>query len=312
MEIADPDKIVDYLEGAYAARLRLTRERDRTSPLTNARVDVGAFAIDNVTLPGEVRSAPDPLNKVMVVWPSRGFVAASCAGTEAMASPGEIVLVSQPDLPHRAHMRDVSAVSVMIDPGLLFGAAGGWPENGSPKTIRFESMRPVNPAAGLLWRDTVRYIQRCVLADDSIATPLVLGHASRLLVAATLAAFPNTMVNSATAIDRSDGHPALLRRAKEFMEENAANDIALADIATALGVTPRAVQYAFRRHLDITPLQYLRCLRLDRAHAELLEADSREHSVAEIAARWGFAHTGRFAMMYRKAYGVSPRGTLLG
>jgi transcriptional regulator GlxA family with amidase domain len=34
--------------------------------------------------------------------------------------------------------------------------------------------------------------------------------------------------------------------------------------------------------------------------------------VGQIAARWGFAHPGRFAALYREAYGTSPSRTLRG
>ncbi len=55
-----------------------------------------------------------------------------------------------------------------------------------------------------------------------------------------------------------------------FIDEHAHQDISTADIAAAAHVTIRAVQLAFRRHLDTTPLEYLRRVRLDRAHQELM------------------------------------------
>src|ERR1700754_1147057 len=60
--------------------------------------------------------------------------------------------------------------------------------------------------------------------------------------------------------------PQTLRRAIAFIHDNAHRDIALTDIAAAIGVTPRSVQYTFRRHLGSTPLEYLRWVRLNRAH----------------------------------------------
>ena len=33
-------------------------------------------------------------------------------------------------------------------------------------------------------------------------------------------------------------------------------------------------------------------------------------TVTEIAQRWGFLHTGRFAVLYRQIYGRSPHTTL--
>lgn len=66
----------------------------------------------------------------------------------------------------------------------------------------------------------------------------------------------------------------------------------------------------FRRYLDMTPMGYLRLVRLDRAHRDLLDADPATTRVQQVAARWGFAHTGRFAAMYREAYGRVPSDTL--
>ncbi|MEV7175425.1 helix-turn-helix transcriptional regulator [Kitasatospora sp. NPDC093679] len=85
----------------------------------------------------------------------------------------------------------------------------------------------------------------------------------------------------------------------------------IADIAEAAGTTPRAVQYAFHRHLDTTPTGYLRRVRLERAHRELVVADpATGTTVKQIAARWGFANPGNFAALHHHAYGATPSHTL--
>jgi AraC-like DNA-binding protein len=101
-----------------------------------------------------------------------------------------------------------------------------------------------------------------------------------------------------------------VQRAVSFIEANADIDITIADIARAAGVTARAVQLAFRRHLDITPAGYLRWVRLDRAHRQLQAADPDHDSVTAVAYRWGFSSPSRFATYYRQAYGVPPSRTL--
>ncbi|WP_239080152.1 helix-turn-helix transcriptional regulator [Paractinoplanes brasiliensis] len=71
------------------------------------------------------------------------------------------------------------------------------------------------------------------------------------------------------------------------------------------------MQAAFRRHLDTTPMAYLRRCRLDRAHRELLSADPTDgDTVGAIARRWGYLSSSHFAADYRAAYGRSPRQTL--
>jgi transcriptional regulator GlxA family with amidase domain len=111
-------------------------------------------------------------------------------------------------------------------------------------------------------------------------------------------------------VDLDTGQPPLLRRAIEFIHGNARADIGLADIAAAANVTPRSVQYMFRRHLGTTPLEYLRRVRLAHAHRDLQKADPAKDTVTSIACRWGFTHAGRFSMEYKRMYGNPPSRTL--
>jgi AraC-like DNA-binding protein len=314
VELSEPDDVERYLEEVYGARLRLSgdfkRPHDGASSLTHVRIDVGPFAIDEIRAPGKLQAAPDPLNKVAVVWATGGRVSGWCDGIDGQASSGEIALLSQPDLPHHNSSEDLTARTVLLDHSLVAGVATGTPSGQAPLPVRFSAFGPVDEKSSRLWKDTVQYVRNCLLSDETFATPLVIGHASRLLAAVTLGAFPNTTSVHLTAADRTDHHPVLLRRAMEFMDANAANDISLADIAEAVHVTPRAVQYMFRRHLDTTPVAYLRRLRLHYAHQDLVAGNRLDHTVTGIAARWGFAHTGRFAVMYRETYGQSPHTTL--
>jgi transcriptional regulator GlxA family with amidase domain len=110
--------------------------------------------------------------------------------------------------------------------------------------------------------------------------------------------------------ETSAPRPQTLRRAIAFMHDNAHGDIALTDIAAAIGVTPRSVQYTFRRHLGTTPLEYLRRVRLHRAHRDLQAADPAVDTVMAIAGRWRFGHPGRFSMAYKEAFGTPPSRTL--
>jgi len=112
--------------------------------------------------------------------------------------------------------------------------------------------------------------------------------------------------------ETSASQPETLRRAIAFIHDNAHRDIGLTDIAAAIGVTPRSVQYMFRRHLDNTPLEYLRSVRLHRAHRDLQAADPAVHTVMEIAGRWRFGHPGRFSIAYKETFGTPPSRTLRG
>src|SRR5262249_39053386 len=150
------------------------------------------------------------------------------------AKTGEIALVSQPHLPHRAYAQDVCLTSVVLDQSLVAGVATGLPSSQAPLPVRFSSFQPIDAQAARLWKDTVSFIKRSLLADEAVTTPLVLGNASRMLAAVTLSTFPNMSATTPMPHDRTDAKPVLLRRAMEYMDANATNDIGLADIAEAV------------------------------------------------------------------------------
>ena len=73
-------------------------------------------------------------------------------------------------------------------------------------------------------------------------------------------------------------------------------------------MTPRALQYAFRKDLGCTPQDYLRRVRLDLARQSL--RDGSAQSVGDAAARFGFFNPGRFASDYRQVFDENPGQTL--
>jgi AraC-like DNA-binding protein len=102
-----------------------------------------------------------------------------------------------------------------------------------------------------------------------------------------------------------------LRRAVRFVHDRAADDVTVGDIADAAGLSERGIQDLLRRTLDVTPMRYLREVRLDRVHLELQARPARGVvTVQDVARRWQFMHLGRFAASYRDRFGESPRETI--
>ena len=137
-------------------------------------------------------------------------------------------MVAQSDMLNYTHTKDVCQISVLMDPSVVASVATGTPASQASLPIRFMSFQPVNAASAQRCKDTLRYVKDVVLADDTIATPLVLGHVSRLLAAVALSTFPNSATTGPTPHDRADHQPVLLRRASEFIDANVIEDIGLA------------------------------------------------------------------------------------
>jgi AraC-like DNA-binding protein len=103
--------------------------------------------------------------------------------------------------------------------------------------------------------------------------------------------------------------PWQVRAAEEFIRANADRPLSLGDLASIAGVSARTLQYSFRQHRGMSPMDFLRKVRLERAREDLRSADSAT-TVTLVAARWGFFHFGRFAAQYQKLTGETPSATL--
>ncbi|KQN41055.1 hypothetical protein ASE87_08840 [Frigoribacterium sp. Leaf44] len=183
----------------------------------------------------------------------------------------------------------------------------------APGGLRSTATEAVSAAMARYWSELVVHVHENVIRNDAaMASSLVRGSAFRSLVAAYLETFETNVVG----VGGDDGVtplPSTVRRARDYIEQHAHDDIGVVEIAEAARVTPRALQLAFRRHLDSTPMAELRRARLRGAHGDLVMADpTLGHTVAGVALSWGFAHAGRFAAQYTAEFGRSPRDTLEG
>jgi AraC-like DNA-binding protein len=101
-----------------------------------------------------------------------------------------------------------------------------------------------------------------------------------------------------------------IRKALEYIEERPAEIETVADIASMVGLSVRALDDGFRRFVGTPPMTYLRNLRITRAHEELMTADPFTTTASAVARKWGFGHYGRFAADYRRRFGHKPSETL--
>ena len=105
--------------------------------------------------------------------------------------------------------------------------------------------------------------------------------------------------------------PRVVRRVVELIDEAPGTAFTIADLASFAGVSERSLHAAFRKQLGTSPMSYVRRRRLEQAHEELLSLDrSNGAKVTDVALRYGFTHTSRFAAAYRERFGELPSDTL--
>ena len=110
------------------------------------------------------------------------------------------------------------------------------------------------------------------------------------------------------ASDEPNLLPRHVRRALAHLHDNLADKVTLSEVASVCAVPERTLLKQFQKFLGLPPLAYLRRLRLNAARSRLTEAESKD-AIADIAISCGFAHLGRFATEYRRAFGETPSAT---
>lgn len=81
------------------------------------------------------------------------------------------------------------------------------------------------------------------------------------------------------------------------------------DLCERLRISRRTVQNSFRAVTQTTPVNYIRCIRLNGVRRELLGTLPGELSIGDAASRWGFFHLSHFAADYQALFGELPSQT---
>ena len=160
------------------------------------------------------------------------------------------------------------------------------------------------------WLDLVAQVNRQLAAPGGLLSqPAVAAPLAESVVTGFLFAVGNSY-SEALARAQAPPRPTAVRTAVELMETDPTMPWTVSALAQKCDVSARALQSGFRHHLGISPMGYLRAVRLRRAHGDLRAADPYTESVADIARRWGFQHLGRFAAAHEAEYGQTPSQTL--
>ncbi len=309
IDTEDFDSTFALLSGLYGVT-RLSQQGEQAG-IRLVRHAVGPLSMDHLSLGVDFDAEVRPMGTLVFGRVDAGSLGFRSGRAERWYAPGDVYLAGQPWQRRTVMARGGEHEQVVIDADFISQVTDRAPGS-EARLVQFTGYEPVSPQAADMWKATFDYVRHTVLAGLATADcPLLAGNVARLIAATALTVFPNDTLTSPVREDKDDGgSPAALRRAVAFIDEHAHQDIAAADIAAAAGVTIRSVQLAFRRHLDSTPMEYLRRVRLDHAHRQLVDASPERESVTSVAYRWGFSSPSRFAADYRKAYGVLPSRSL--
>ncbi len=313
LDTTDPEEAHAWLRQSYQEHTpRLSGDTTRFRMRLES-VGVDAFRVDQCLYTMNLDVDVDPLHALVLVHPREGRLAVQGSGGEVDQRSGGLILFD-PLRPYRAQLWspiDMQVVRMELGPAQQIAEG----VTGLPASqVRFELSTPVSASRGRYLQGVVEHVRGLLSVEEIGTEPLVRAEMFRMLTTAVLMAFPCNAMDALAdrpAPGTLTAEPQVVRRAVEFIDANAQRAVGLGDIAEAARISPRGLQFAFRRHLDSTPLEYLRRVRMEGAHRDLKAGDpTRGDSVGAVAMGWGFTHPGRFAVGYRHLYGCAPSTTL--
>jgi AraC-like DNA-binding protein len=107
-------------------------------------------------------------------------------------------------------------------------------------------------------------------------------------------------------------HAEIMIRFEDVLASHPDRQLPMPELCAAVGAPERTLRACCAEFLGMSPGSYARLRRLNFVRTALLRADPATESIAEIARRHGFSELGRFAAVYRAAFGETPSTTLRG
>ncbi|AYZ62526.1 helix-turn-helix domain-containing protein [Burkholderia multivorans] len=207
----------------------------------------------------------------------------------------------------------ISAASDMIDElcDAEFGAAGsGAGVSGATGARRLHHVTRLSDAQGVALGERLS-----ALIDAAQRNPGCLEYAAtrRMFRDAMLGMFLDALDQRIGAERRDITHATysdIVRRCEKHLRERPEEPVTVLELCRALRCSRRTLQTSFQRVADVTPVAYLRTIRLNAVRRLLRTTSAQQLGVGEAAASWGFTHLGYFASEYRDLFGELPSQTL--
>lgn len=286
---------------------------DTRSPL-NTRIyyrRLGGIGIGRMSYGGDISIDPGTMETFSLVqMPIRGQERIDFGARRVLSDPstGAILNAHSPFVIN--HSNSTEKLIIRIDNSVLERHCQQHLGRSLGKPVEFQPEMHLDTAQGRRWMRMVGWIYDSLSADDGDLPPMLVNQFESTLVNTLLACQPHNYSGEMLADDGPVIAPSFVKRVERYIEEHAHEPISIVDMAEHAGVSSRSLFTGFRRYRNISPMHYLKEVRLRNVHEELARQSSGGTTVTEVAYRWGFSHLGHFTTDYKRRFGESPSETL--
>ncbi|NMH99791.1 AraC family transcriptional regulator [Pseudonocardia acidicola] len=247
-----------------------------------------------------------------VSLPLQGAMQAGHRGREMEVAPGQAAAFQPVGGIDIITDSDYDFLVVRIDAGVLEDTLEDQLGHSVQRPLQLAPTMDLETAAGRVWAGLVRLVLDGappgggLMDNPTIAEPL-----QESLLVSLLQTIDHPYREELEA-PMHTWAPGPVRRTVDLIEAFPEIPFTVADLAHDEGLSVRALQQGWLRHLGVRPTHYLQRVRLGRAHLELQQYAPGETTVVGTAYQWGFPNPARFVDAYGKRYGLPPAQTLRG
>ena len=108
----------------------------------------------------------------------------------------------------------------------------------------------------------------------------------------------------------SESTQQVVARAEAYMRAHLDGRVRLRELCRIVGLSERGLRNAFYRVHGMSPTRWIKGERLQGARTALIQDARPRTTVTSVAAEYGFYELGRFAAVYKDAFGEAPSATL--
>lgn len=304
---ADPS----LAEGAVGSlveprRLQLRGDR-RAADIRISHVSMGLGHLFGVSHGVALVATSAPISSYQVMVALRGRLVGNRAAGEVVAEPGTALVYSPRDRLDTYWSEDCTSLVLSVPAERLRALARDVYPAADASNIRLRPLMRLADGAGRSFANALGVITQESIDPESAFRR---GLTTELLEQTLLLSLIAAQGENIEACRTSAPPPDYVGKALAVIEARCDEDIGMADLVRAAGVSMRTLQYGFFDRFGVGPMTYLRQVRLRQVHDALRKASPGSCKVGDMAARWGFFHGSAFAHAYRKMFGELPSATL--
>lgn len=176
-------------------------------------------------------------------------------------------------------------------------------------SVKFKHVMNLDHPACVAWRNSAQHIFNELQSSPQLfELPLIRAQLEQTLMTTLLTWQPHNLREQLTE-NSPQVLPRHVKQACDFMQAHADQAITINELVAVTGVSGRTLFAGFEKFLGLSPMRYLKDIRLQRLREDLLDP-TKPRSVTALATQWGFFQLGRMASVYRERYGETPRETI--